>query len=930
MDGFRDFRLLYNAYTPGRKFVFSRSNRKNMSHIDSKDLDSVSILQGPKVPFPYGLPADTVHRVLEHLVKHDESTSEKTALIYEGKKTTYGELNRQASALARVIKDRLKISNQGDHGPVCIGLHLDPSDTIIKLVFAVLKLGAAYLPLDPAYPLKRLQYTISNSTPCCVITANKESQLVEMVSDLPEADRPMVLMVDDLLINMEAFPDNDLDESEQIINGRVDSSTLACILYTSGSTGLPKGVRLLHRSIVHRSSGLWSSFPITEADVSCWQSSLCFVDSVTEIFGFLLRGLTVVIASADKAINPEKMIAILDENKVTWMLLVPTLLHTILTVLKKRSDEERKNSLQSVQTFACAGEELSPRLARDFVALLPKSKLANIWGMTETGGDVTYFFLENDQMGKKKQVSIGVPIQNTNIYLLDDNMMPVPIGETGTCYVSGPNISDGYLVAAGKSGNTSRATDQKESFTSNPFDLNDEHNTLFNTGDYMRLVRDKTTNELQLMFEGRRDTLVKYHGFRIDLSEIESAMSDIPYFERVVVLFHQKRRDDDQTLVAYYKTLDDVPDCTSDSVIKYLGSVLPDYMIPKVVCVDEFPTLPNGKTNNDTLKQSISTKSLNGSYATSSEESSPHACVIRDAVGRTLDVPFKDISLMHNFFQIGGNSMNAIEAIMRIRENGLELDIEDFFSSKTLGDLLKITLTESKQAKKPFIVDEDVSVPGYQIVLVNEATDEEFEIGCLMGAEGFACSEPATRALEIPLEVKIEAFFSGIKSLAKENADISFFVRRQSDNKIVAVCVNRDMYDYVNHDLDAIKDFQMRVLFTKWSEIDRLLIETLDVREPKQWCFMNLTAVDEEEDVSMKASLQKLLEIEKIKVARCYGFRGCCGSYSNPVSIAMAREVGHVEEASSGYIRDYEYDGKKYFAKIQPPDTKIRVMARYL
>ncbi|XP_077986207.1 beta-alanyl-bioamine nonribosomal peptide synthetase ebony-like [Glandiceps talaboti] len=863
-----------------------------MSRIDIKDLDSVSILQGPKVPLPYGVPADTIHRVLEHLVKHDDSTNEKTALIYQGKRTTYGELNRQANALARVIKDRLK----GDHGrPVCIGLHLDPSDTVVTLVFAVLKLGAAYLPLDPLYPLKRLQYITSNSTPCCVITANKESQLVEMVSDLPEADRPIVLTVDDLLTNMEAFPDNDVDESEQIINGCVDSSTLACILYTSGSTGLPKGVRLPHRSIVHRSSGLWSSFPITEADVSCWQSSLCFVDSVTEIFGFLLRGLTVVIASAGKAINPEKMIAILDENKVTWMLLVPTLLHTMLTVLKSRSDEERQNSLQSVQTFACSGEELSPRLAKDVFALLPNAKLANFWGMTELGGDVTYFVLENDQLGKKKQVCIGEPTQNTNIYLLDDNMMPVPIGETGTCYVSGPNISDGYMVAAGKSGNTSRATDQNERFTSNPFDLNDEHNTLCNTGDYMRLVRDKTTNELQLMFEGRRDTLVKYHGFRIDVNEIESAMSNIPYIERVAVLFHQKRRDDDQTLVAYYKTLDDVPDCTSDSVIKYLSSVLPDYMIPKVISVDEFPTLPNGKTNNDALydifKQSITTTDLKSSYPTSSDENSPHACTIRDAVSHVLDLQSKDISLMHNFFQIGGNSKNAIEVIMKIRENGFKLDIEDFFCSKTLGDLLKFELAEGKDVKQQFIVDEEFSIPGYQTVFMNEVTDEEFEIGCRLGAEGFALSEPITMSLEASVEVKHAAFYSCIKPMAEENADMSFLVRRQSDNRIVAMCVNHDLYQ------ESVEEHG---------------------------------AVDVEEEVSMKASLQKLLETEKIKAARCHGFTKCCGTYTNPVSTAIAREVGHVEAHATEYIRDYEYEGKKYFTKVQPPDTKILFLTKYM
>ncbi|XP_077986211.1 beta-alanyl-bioamine nonribosomal peptide synthetase ebony-like [Glandiceps talaboti] len=551
----------------------------------------MSIIRGSKVPSPYGLPALTIHGVLEHLVKDSESASQKTAVIYEGKKTTFDVFNRQANALARVIKDRLKISNQGDHGPVCIGLHLDPSDTVLKLVFAVLKLGAAYLPLDPAYPFKHLRYTISNSTPCCVVTANTCStgQVTEMISNLCETEKPVILLLSDLLASMTYFQDDDLNLSDRLTDSRVNSSSLACTLYTSGSTGVPKGVLFPHRAILHRASALWNIFPMTESDISCWKFSLCFADCLTEIFGSLLRGLAVVVAPANSQ-NPEKVIDIFNDNQVTWTILVPTQLHNMLTVLKKQPDKEM---LRSVKMLFCGGEDMSPHLAETCLSLLPNSQLVNVWGMTETTGDVTVYNVEQTdcQTPREAQISIGQPLQNTNIYLLDDNMIPVPIGEIGICYVSGPNIVDGYLVPE-KLENTPHGTKQKDKFKPNPFETDPDHQILYNSGDYMRLVRDKTTNKLQLMFEGRRDTLVKYHGFRIDLSEIESAMSDIPYFERVVVRCHVQH--EEKHLVAYYKVGDN-PDCTSESITKYLRSVLPDYMIPSVVCVDDFPTLPNCK-----------------------------------------------------------------------------------------------------------------------------------------------------------------------------------------------------------------------------------------------------------------------------------------------------------------------------------------------
>ncbi|XP_077986206.1 novobiocin biosynthesis protein H-like [Glandiceps talaboti] len=888
----------------------------------------MSILRGPKVPPPYGLPANNIHRCFEHLVKHDGSANQRTAVIFEGKKTTYVEFNHQANALARVIKDRLKISKKPLQEPLCIGLHINPSDTVLKFIFAVLKLGAAYLPLDPKYPAKRLQYTITDSSPCCVITASEDGRFIEMMSDIPEEDKPVVLPVDDLLASMEAFPVSDLEESEQIIRRHVDSSTLACILYTSGSTGLPKGVLIPHRSILHRANSLWSAFHTSESDIFCLKSSINFSDSLTEIFGSMLRGIPLAIAPACAATNPELMIKTLDDNKVTWIILVPTLLQTMITILKNKPYNERINMLQSVKMFACAGENVSPQLIDRFHSLLPNSQVTNMWGMTETAGDHVNFVVDRRvQDMKNKQISIGKPIQNTNIYLLDENMKPVPVGETGMCYMSGPSVTDGYLVKD-DTGKVSSSLGPEGKFSPNPFEADPEHRTLLNSGDYMRLVLDETTKELNLMFEGRRDTLVKYHGFRIDLNEVGRFLCEHPDIERAVVRCHDQQ--EEKYLVAYYKVLGDNLDCTPESITKYLRSVLPAYMIPRVVCIDDFPTLPNGKTDNNTLYQKfkqdcIGRVSLEPSDAIALYENSPHARVIQDTVSSVLDLPF-EISLLHNYFQMGGNSVNAIEVIMRIRENGFELDIEDFFRAKTLADLLKSEPNKTEQDEK--LVSEEFNIPGYEILILNEATDDEFENGCRMGAEAFANSEPATKALEIPTKEKVEVSYSKIKSLAKVNTGISFFVRRQSDNKIVAMSINRDMFD-VTDESSTVKECQIRALFSLSTEIHQLAVMNLDLKQPKELFFMDLSAVSEDEEVAMKASLQKLLEAEKIRVSRRHGYKGCCAAYSNPVGAAIAREMGHVELLSSGYIRDHEYDGKKYFTKVQPPDAKHVVLVKY-
>ncbi|XP_006818424.1 uncharacterized protein LOC100373219 [Saccoglossus kowalevskii] len=589
-----------------------------------------SILRGERVSFPFDLPSTTVHGTLEHLVipYFGGTAGEKQAIIFGDRTLTFTELNAQANALARSLRKRL---GYGKHrNPTCIGLHMGPSDSVIVAIFAVLKLGAAYLPLDPKYPSKRLKRMVETSKPLCVITDDENCvEMGRIVQQIQSEKRPDLFKFDDLSGKQAIrLYDYRLDESDLLTDTSFNrDSPPACILYTSGSTGLPKGVIISHKAILHRVSALWSCFSLTSEDVGCFKSSLSFVDSISEIFGFTLHGNPIVVAPYCITSTPKHFLDLLDNSDVTWLMLVPTLLDEILCVLEKRSSDSSSdsdsdndsdgdsksgtNTLQKIKYWVSTGEDLSIQLAQRFFDIFPEQSLCNIWGATELTGDVThseYKLKDMDDVRKLGKMPIGAPIQNTNIYILDENMQLVALNERGIAYVSGPNISDGYLNDTGTNSIETRHTvydayfdpnkakaDTKR-FLPNTFDYHPQHQTLYNTGDYLRAVRG-ATGEIQLVFEGRMDSQVKVRGFRIDLSEIDAAVYEIPGVMRAHTFCHTGD-DNKKTCVSYFKARDFSPACDVDIVTEHLKMTLPSFTIPTgIVPVDEFPLLPNGKVD---------------------------------------------------------------------------------------------------------------------------------------------------------------------------------------------------------------------------------------------------------------------------------------------------------------------------------------------
>ncbi|XP_006813624.2 beta-alanyl-bioamine nonribosomal peptide synthetase ebony-like [Saccoglossus kowalevskii] len=261
--------------------------------------------------------------------------ADKTAVIYRSSKLIFSQLNKKSNAMALVIRNTMKTFKCNTSST--IGLHLHPSDDVIILIFAILKLGFSYLPLDPSYPLLRLRHMIGDANPVCVITESSKTGLQFTPN---EVCSPTYLLLVDLQKRMVEFDDNVPTETDQCQANNTDAA--ACVLYTSGSTGVPKGVIKSHRNILSRCRALWDSFTFSKTEVVCWIASLNFVDSTTQLFGFLLKGLPVVVADRSTVVNSELFIQFLNIHAITWILLVPTQLKTMLNVLRVKSADGKQ------------------------------------------------------------------------------------------------------------------------------------------------------------------------------------------------------------------------------------------------------------------------------------------------------------------------------------------------------------------------------------------------------------------------------------------------------------------------------------------------------------------------------------------------------------------------------------------------------------
>ncbi|MGF1990763.1 MAG: amino acid adenylation domain-containing protein [Nostoc sp. ZfuVER08] len=574
-----------------------------------------------------------IHQLFEEQV---EKTPDAVAVVFENQQLTYRELNNRANELAHYLQ------NLGVKSEVIVGVCIKRSPEILIALLAILKAGGAYVPLDPAYPQERLTFMLEDSQAKVLLT---QSHLVELFAQLS---------VDIICIDR----NSQLLSRQSTANlpSEVKSHHLAYVIYTSGSTGVPKGVAIEHQNCVALLT--WSRGVFTDDDLAgvLASTSICFDLSVFELFVPLSWGGKVILV--ENTLHLPSVTA-----EVSLVNTVPSIITELLQI----------NGLpSSVKTVNLAGEPLQNQLVQQIYQNNYIQRVLNLYGPSE---DTTYSTFA--QVNRDNNVTIGRPITNTQIYLLDTNLQPVPIGVPGEIYIGGAGLARGYL-------NRAELTDEK--FITNPFSSQIK-SRLYKTGDLARYLPDGN-----LEYLGRVDNQVKIRGFRIELGEIENALLKHSAVGEVVIVVREDKVGDKQ-LVAYIVSLQNqIP--TVSELRNYLKTLLPNYMIPNIFTfLDTLPLLPNGKVDRRALRVPDSLRpTLTTTYQVPQSQMEQQIAKLWQEV-----LHLEQVGIHDNFFDLGGHSLLVLTVNNKLR--GIlqrDISVVTMFQNPTIYSLAQYLSQEQQ------------------------------------------------------------------------------------------------------------------------------------------------------------------------------------------------------------------------------------------
>gem|GEM_PF-566082 len=551
------------------------------------------------------------------------------ALVFEEEALTFREVNQRANQLADYLKKQYEIKPED-----LVGLMLERSPWMIISILAIIKADGAYVPIDPEFPQERVDYIRTDANCKALIDQAELDKFREVQQEYSKRNKKSLLKPEHLMY----------------------------VIYTSGSTGRPKGCMLEHRGLVNRIDWMWKRYGWNHDDVVLQKTTNTFDVSVWEIFMPLAWGCKMVLSGQQDIYSPERLASLIEKHGVTITHFVPSMLNTFLKELEQGSfNKEQINSLKSVIT---SGEALSVSLVQRWYEQ-SQAPVYNLYGPTEASIDVTYF----DTTPETEQVLIGRPIANTQIYLLNDQLKPSPIGVVGEICLGGDGLSRGYL-------NKPELTADK--FIDHPFT---EGRKLYKTGDLGRWLPDGNVE-----FIGRKDHQVKIRGYRIELGEIEAAISGQPHVSEVIVLATNDQYDD-KKLVAFMVCSEGF-DLTG--MRTSLTALLPAYMVPShFTQVEEIPLTFNGKVNRRALLELADVDSVTEEHYMLPENDIQKVLV--DVWAEILARDREMIGVAHNFFEIGGNSLKVVQLMQRVEaEFGVKVEITDFFGAATIRDLSRL------------------------------------------------------------------------------------------------------------------------------------------------------------------------------------------------------------------------------------------------
>ncbi|KAG0197436.1 hypothetical protein BGX28_009065, partial [Mortierella sp. GBA30] len=562
---------------------------------------------------PY--PSDRlIHQLFEDQV---ERTPEAVAVVHDDRFMTYRTLNCRANRLAR------KLVELGVQPRDNVAIFLERSFELIIAQLAILKAGAAYVPIDVKAPVERQAYIASDSGSKLLITDNN--------TDVPVQLQTSLLRLSASHENTDENTDDETVDAQDPLNCSVDSSIssndTANVMYTSGSTGLPKGVMVTHRGIARLSIN--NGFADFEFDDRvAFSSNPSFDPSTFEVWVPLLNGARIVIIDSDTFVDPHSLAAELIRHQVTFLHMTNALLHQYAFIIGE--------TLSKLKYLTGAAEQGSIKAYSAVLEHGGPVRLLNRYGPTETTVDATVY-TATSAIKKLDRLPVGRPTNNTPIYVLDKHRKPVPIGVVGELYIGGPGVANGYL---------NRPELSAERFVPDPFS-NIPGARMYKTGDLVRYLPDGN-----IVFLGRNDDQVKVRGYRIELGEIQVRLAEHPQVREVAVLVTGEESGD-KRLVAYVVSA--IQENLVQTLREHLAATLPEYMIPSAfVRLDALPLTNNGKVNRRALPEPDSSSFVTQDYVAPQGDLEIALAAMWSEVLKVERVGRHD-----NFFMLGGHSLLA-------------------------------------------------------------------------------------------------------------------------------------------------------------------------------------------------------------------------------------------------------------------------------
>ncbi|HLG54210.1 MAG TPA: amino acid adenylation domain-containing protein, partial [Vicinamibacterales bacterium] len=562
-------------------------------------------------------------------------TPDAIALVANDALVTYSQLNARANQLAHVLIDC------GIGPERVVGIALERSVEMVIAVLGVLKAGGAYLALDPEYPAARLSLMLDDGHPVTVLSTTAARSRLPGAVDIMALDEPATR------VSIEGAPTHNPGDLERTHVLRATHP--AYVIYTSGSTGKPKGVIGLHGGAVNRL--LW--FAALEAGQPIRpvlaKTSLSFLDGSTEILGTFVRGGTLVMADDAAAKSAAALTALIARHGVGQITVVPAFLSALL--------DEATPGLTSCREWITSGDRLMRSHAERFHQVWPDAHLLNFYGTSEASADSSYARCQPDD------VNIGAPIWNTQLYVLDSRLAPVPAGIPGELYLAGMGLARGYLDQAALTA---------ERFVANPYGL--PGTRMYRTGDLV-----KWRDDGRLTFVGRVDQQAKIRGFRVEPGEIEAALRDVSGTSDVVVVTRDDERG--QPRLVGYVLRRGAAAVDGRGLRVALADRLPSYLVPAaVVALDAWPLTVTGKLDRQALPAPEYEPVMWEAPAT------PHQELLCGAVATVLGV--ERVGLDDDFFELGGHSLLAMQLMSLVRRTcGVALSIRDLFTTPTVRGL---------------------------------------------------------------------------------------------------------------------------------------------------------------------------------------------------------------------------------------------------